>query len=191
MKRTLTALITTAFAIFTTSSCQEINCPAFDIDHDMMDWYFVPGLDMEVNYVDTNGIPYVFNRTAYNASEAYIEKCGGFHKCQCSPTHLNTIYYNSNLDITFRSTATYYFEPMLTIFHDSAHYELTIDMANDYIFSNDTAYTVTPIDTFNIFNSTYMDVFEINAPNESFKFWLQKNNGMIAFEKNSIRYKIN
>jgi hypothetical protein len=168
-----------------------MNCAAFDFEEDIMDWYFVPGLDMSLNYVDTNGTAYLFNRTAYHASEAYTQKCGGFQKCQCSPTRLIASYYNSNLDITFNSTATYYFDPILTMFHDSVRYNLNIDMANDYIFSQDTAYAVIPIDTFNIFGNTYTDVFEIKGANESFKFWLKKNNGMLAFEKNSIRYHIN
>jgi len=199
MKRKLTALITTSILILITSNCQEIDCPAFDIEEDIMDWYFVPGLDMQVTYTDSNGADFLFNRTAYLTSEAYTQKCGGFQKCQCFPTHLNAAYYNSNLALTFSSTTSYTYSPItghaygsgLTLFHDSIHYKLTIHMANDYIFSQDTTYTVTPIDTFNIFNSTYIDVFEINSPNESFKFWLQKNNGMVAFEKNSMLYKIN
>ena len=192
MKKKIVSLFTGALLAVAAVSCgHEIDCEGFDVNSEIMDWYLVPDLAEQISYIDSNGTEYTFNQNFFDKSEAYTAKCGWFAKCACTPIQLRTSYYNTDLDLNLPSTISYTYGPMLTFTHDSAHYELGIDTTDNYIHSFDTTYTVTPIDTFTIFNSTLMNVFEINAPSNNFKFWLKQNVGMVAFERNNSLYKLN
>jgi len=192
MKKKIISLFTgTLLAIVIVSCGEEIDCDGFDLNSEIMDWYFVLDVVPEVSYIDSNGTEYAFNQTVFWKTEAETVKCGGCIKCECEPPMLATTYYNTDLGLTFSSSITNTYGPRLTLSHDSAHYDLNIDMTDNYVYSFDTTYIVTPVDTFTIFNSTLMNVFEINVLSDNFKFWMKKDVGMVAFERNNSLYKLN
>lgn len=187
----LRVLLTVSIFMGLVSSCRhELDCPGFDLEEDIMDWHITPGLESQISYIDSNSIEYTFNQTGYHMSEAYTFKCGGFQKCACSSNYLSTVYYNSDLNLTMNSTVFSSYN-RITLEQDSVSYALNINVDKNSIFISDTLYTVAPIDTFTIFNESYMDVFEVSSQLNDFKFWLKKNVGMVAFEKNSKLYKLN
>jgi hypothetical protein len=50
---------------------------------------------------------------------------------------------------------------------------------------------VITLKTFTIFDTDFSGVFEITDEGSNLKFWLKQNMGLIAFEKDSIKYKLN
>ena len=174
------------------SSCRhEIDCPGFDVEEDIMDWYIVPDLASDITYVDSNNVSYVFNQTHFSASGAYTFKCGMFTKCGCSSVLLTSMYQSSDLDFTFSSSAYYTYSSGINLTHDSLTYELDVDLLNESVYSSDSLCTVLAVDTLTVFNSTFINVFEVNSEVDDFKFWLQKDAGLVAFEKNNMMYKLN
>ncbi len=191
MNSKLTTVLMAGLFLLTASSCRhEIDCPGFDVEEDIMDWYVVPSLVSDISYVDSNSSVYVFNQTHLSASEAYTFKCGMFTKCGCSSVLLTSIYQNPDLDFSFTSSAFYTYSSRINLTHDSLTYELDVDLLNERIYSTDSLCTVTAIDTLTVFNTIFTDIFKVSSDVDSFKFWLKKDAGMIAFEKNNIMYKL-
>lgn len=190
-KKMNTALIGILLTLSLSSCRQEMECAGFDLADPIMDWYFVPGLEEEIFFTDSNSTTYAFNQTNYWMTETETISCGGCVKCYCLGTRLMTTYNNSNLDITFDFSTQSSFGSLIELTHDSTNYIFDVDLTNDSLYSFDSLYTVTPLDTFIIFNTTITDVFEITSQIEDFKFWLKKDTGILAFEKNAILYKRN
>jgi hypothetical protein len=192
MKIKLTLLGMGIVLMFLATSCKhKLDCPGFDLEEDIMDWYFVPSLASQINYVDSNGTSYTFNQTDYSASEAYTFKCGAFAKCVCIPALLSTQYYNLDLDFTFSSTAYYSYHNGLSLTHDSITYTMDVHVTDQMIYARDSLCTVESVDTLTVFNTEFIHVFEVNSQVDDFKFWLQKEAGIIAFETNNMMYKLN
>mgnify|MGYP001344038907 CR=1 FL=1 len=192
MKTKLTILIAGFILIFLTPSCrQKLYCPAFDLEEDIVNWHMFPGLESQINYVDSNDMAYSFIQSDYYLSEAYTYKCGRFQKCDCSYNMLTTSYYNSDLDFTLISEIEDVNNNTINFSYDSIYFALFFDLKNNTIHSLDTLYTVTPINTLTVFNTNYTNVFEVTSQLNDFKFWLKKNAGMVAFEKEGMLYKLN
>lgn len=65
-----------------------------------MDWYFVPALEEEISFIDTNSTVHTFTQTNYWMTESRIEKCGYFSDCNCNGGELTTTYKNTELDLS-------------------------------------------------------------------------------------------
>lgn len=171
-------------------SCRtKMDCPAFNREHVIMNWYFGPvnGASMTFNDVDAN--LYVFSEDVDQREEtsAYEIKCRD--KCACSNALLKSTYYNAQLNYRFIFEAQHY-DPTTAV-NSSVQFDMNgvvfpFDVSETDFVPSNSNFTAVHLDSLTLLSTLITDVYEVdyNGTSQSNKFWLKYGEGIKGFEIN-------